>query len=110
MIIYSELSIDSKPKKSTKMSVIHKLDVRMTKSNHCIARPYVNIHTKYEKYQNGCHLKTISQNNQKSNHLIVGINVNVHTNYEVSLTIYVGRRANQRKIPKWLPFKIYKSE
>ena len=31
MIIYSELSIDSKPKKSTKMSVIYKLYVRMTK-------------------------------------------------------------------------------
>ena len=27
-----------------------------------------------------------------------------------SLTAYVGRIANQRKIPKWLPFKNYKSE
>ena len=58
-----------------------------------------------EKYQNGCHLKTISQNNQKSNQHIVGINVNVQTKYEVSMIIYAGRRANQRKIPKWLPFK-----
>ena len=63
-----------------------------------------------EKYQNGCHLKTICQNNQKSNQHIVGINVNGHTEYEVSITIYVGRRANQRKIPKWLLFKNYKSE
>ena len=63
-----------------------------------------------EKYQNGCYLKTISQNNQKSNQLIVGINLNVHTEYKVSMTIYVGRRANQRKIPKWLPFKNCKLE
>ena len=47
-----------------------------------------------EKYQNGCHLKTISQNNQKGNQHIVGIKVNVHIKYEVSMTIYVGRRAN----------------
>ena len=42
-----------------------------------------------EKYQNGCHLKTVSQNNQKCNQHIVGINVNVHTKYEASRTIYV---------------------
>ena len=47
-----------------------------------------------EKYKNGCHLKTKNQNNQKSNPHIVGINVNVHTKYKVSMTIYVGRRAN----------------
>ena len=63
-----------------------------------------------EKYQNDCHLKTISQNNQKSNQHIVGINVSICTKYEVSMTIYVGRRANQRKVPKNLPFKNYKSE
>ena len=63
-----------------------------------------------EKYKNGCHLKTISQNNEKSNHHVVGINVNDHAKYEVSMTFYVGRRANQRKIPKWLPFKNYKLE
>ena len=50
-----------------------------------------------EKYQNGCHLKTISQNNQKSNQYIVGINVNIHIKCEVFMTIYLGRRANQRK-------------
>ena len=48
-------------------------------------------------YQNSCHLKTISQNNQKSNQDILGINMNIHTKYEVSVTIYVGSRANQRK-------------
>ena len=47
-----------------------------------------------EKYQNGCHLKTISQNNQKRNQHIEGINVNVDTKYEVSMIIYVGRRVN----------------
>ena len=48
MTIYSKLSIDSKPKKSTKMSVIYKLQVRMTKKrNQHIAGVYVNIHTKY---------------------------------------------------------------
>ena len=30
--------------------------------------------------------------------------------YEVSMTVYVGRIAIQRKVPKWLPFKNYKSE
>ena len=63
-----------------------------------------------EKYQNAYHLKTINQNTQKSSQLIVGINVNVYTKYEVSMTIYVGRRENQRKIPKWLPFKNYTSK
>ena len=52
-----------------------------------------------EKYQNSCHLKTIHQNNQKSNQHILGINMNIHTKYGVSITIYVGRRANQRKVP-----------
>ena len=42
-----------------------------------------------EKYQNVCHLKTTSQNNQKINQHVVGINVNVHTKYEFSMTIYV---------------------
>ena len=37
-------------------------------------------------------------------------NVYIHTKYEVSMTIYMGMIANQRKIPKWLPFKNYKSE
>ena len=52
-----------------------------------------------EKDQNSCHLKTVSQSNQTCNQHILGINVNIHTKYEVSVTIYVGRRANQRKVP-----------
>ena len=76
MTIYSELSIDSKPMKSTKMSGHND-----QKSNQHIAGVYLNIDTKYDvsiimyvgrrankkKYQNSCHLKIISQNNQKSN-------------------------------------------
>ena len=30
--------------------------------------------------------------------------------YEVSMTVSMCRTTNQRKIPKWLPFKNYKSE
>ena len=30
--------------------------------------------------------------------------------YEVSMTVCMGRIANQRKVPKWLPFKNYKSK
>ena len=41
MTIYSELSIDSKPKKSTKMSVIYELLVRMTKKVISIWHGYV---------------------------------------------------------------------
>ena len=63
-----------------------------------------------EKYQNGCHLKTLSQNNQKHNQHIVGAYVHNHNKYKVSVTIYVDRRANQRKLPKWLPLKNYKSD
>ena len=67
MIIFRELSIDSKPMKSTKMSVICKLLVIMTiKSNQHIAEVHLNIHTKYE----------------------------------VSIIMYVGRRANKKKVPK----------
>ena len=77
MTVCSEISIDSKPKKSTKMSVIYQLLVRMTK---------------------------------KCNQHIAGICVNIHTKYKVSMIKYVGRRANQRKVPKWLPFENYMSE
>ena len=52
-----------------------------------------------QKHQNSCHLKTFSQNNKKSNQHIPGMNINIHTKCEVSITIYMGRRANQRKIP-----------
>ena len=60
---------------------------------------YVGRRANKKKYQNSCHLKTIRQNNQKRNQHILGINMNIHTKYEVSMTIYVGRRANQRKVP-----------
>ena len=63
-----------------------------------------------EKYQNGCHLKTINHNDQKSNQHIAGAHVNIHTKYESSVTIHVDRRGNQRKEPKLLPFENYKSE
>ena len=67
MTVYSELSIDSKPMESTKMSVIYKLYVILTK---------------------------------KSNQHIAGIYMNINTIYEVSIIMYVGRRANQTKVPK----------
>ena len=63
-----------------------------------------------EKYQNGCHLKTISQNHQNSDHHIVGACVHIHNKYKVSMTIYVDSRANKKKVPKLLPFENYKSE
>ena len=36
--------------------------------------------------------------------------IHKYMSYEVSMTAYMGWIANQRKIPKWLPFKNYKSE
>ena len=30
--------------------------------------------------------------------------------YEVSMTVYMGRIVNQRKVPKWLPFENYTLE
>ena len=47
---------------------------------------------------------------KKSNQNIAGAYVNIHTKYEASMIMYVGRRANQRKIAKWLPFENYMSE
>ena len=47
---------------------------------------------------------------KKSNQHIAGVYVNIHTKYEVSMTRYVGRRANQIKVAKWLSFENYKSE
>ena len=32
-----------------------------------------------------------------------------YMHHEVSITVYIGRIANQRKVPKWLPFKNCKS-
>ena len=36
--------------------------------------------------------------------------IHKYMQYEVSMTVCMGRIANQRKAPKWLPFKNYKSE
>ena len=36
--------------------------------------------------------------------------IHQYMQYEVSMTDCMGRIANQRKIPKWLPFRNYKSE
>ena len=47
---------------------------------------------------------------KKSNQHIAGEHVNIHSKYEVSMIRYVGRRANQRKVAKLLPFENYKSE
>ena len=36
--------------------------------------------------------------------------IHKYIQYEVSMTVCMGRIANQRKVPKWLLFKNYKSE
>ena len=36
--------------------------------------------------------------------------IHKYMQYEVSVTVCMGMIANQRKVPKWLPFKNYKSE
>ena len=36
--------------------------------------------------------------------------IHKYMQYEAFMTIYMGRAANQRKGPKWLPFKNCKSE
>ena len=36
--------------------------------------------------------------------------IHKYMQYEVSMPVYMGRIANQRKVPKWVPFKNYKSE
>ena len=63
-----------------------------------------------ERCQNVCHLQTTSQNDCKSNQHFTGAYVNIHTTYEISMIKYVGRRANQGKVPKWLPFENCKPE
>ena len=49
-----------------------------------------------KKYQNSCHLKTVSQNNQKGNQHILGINMNIHTKYEVSMTMWAGEQIKEK--------------
>ena len=63
-----------------------------------------------EKNQNGCHLKTSSQNNQKCNQHIVYAFIHIHNKYKASVTMHVDSRAKKRKIPKLLPFENYMSE
>ena len=36
--------------------------------------------------------------------------IHTYMQYEVSMTVCMGRTTSQRKVPKWLPFKNYKSE
>ena len=36
--------------------------------------------------------------------------IHKYMQYEVSVTVCMGRTTIQRKVPKWLPFKNYKSE
>ena len=47
-----------------------------------------------EKYQNGCNLETIHQNDLISTQHLARAYVHIHTNYKVSKTVYEGRRAN----------------
>ena len=41
---------------------------------------------------------------------VVEKEIHKYMQYEVSMTFCVGWIANHRKVPKWLPFKNYKSE
>ena len=36
--------------------------------------------------------------------------IHKYVQYEASVTVYMGRAANQRKVPKWYHLKICKSE
>ena len=36
--------------------------------------------------------------------------IHKYVQYEVSMAVSMGRTTNQRKVPKWLPFKNYNSE
>ena len=47
---------------------------------------------------------------KKSNQHIAGPYVCMRTICEVSMTIYMGSRANQRKVLKWLLFENYVSK
>ena len=50
-----------------------------------------------QKYQNSCHLKTISQNKQKSYQYTLGINMNIHMKYEIlSLSMWAGEQIKEK--------------
>ena len=36
--------------------------------------------------------------------------IHMYMQYEICMTVYMGRIANPRKVPKWMPFKNYNSE
>ena len=36
--------------------------------------------------------------------------IHKYKQYEISMAVCMGRTTNQRKVPKWLPFRNYKSE
>ena len=63
-----------------------------------------------EKYQNGCHLKTISQNNKKSNDHILEACVHVHVKDEVSVTnvpqVMLLTRLNMNAIKYYVNYKL----
>ena len=42
--------------------------------------------------------------------VILGCHMHIHVKDEVSMPTHMGRRVYKRKLPKWLPFKNYKSE
>ena len=39
------------------------------------------------------------------NHHILEVYDHIHAKDEVSMSTYLDKRANERKIPKWLPFE-----
>ena len=57
----------------------------------------LSIDSKPMKSTKMCHLQATSHNDYKSNQHIAGVYLNIHTKYEVSIIMYVGRRANQKK-------------
>ena len=64
-----------------------------------------------EKFQNG-HLTTTSWNDYRSHQQILGTYVytRIHTKYDLSMTIYLGMRTTQIKVPKNPQFKNYNSK
>ena len=53
-------------------------------------------------YQNGYHFKNLYiRMTKKSNHYIFKVYVHIHIKDEVSMNIYMDRRAYKRKVPKW---------
>ena len=55
-------------------------------------------------------LKADSLNQPKSNEHILEVYVHIPVKDEVSMPTHMDRRAYERKLPNWLPYKNYKSE